>query len=164
MLNWKSTLSGIAIAITASTTLITSIPIVVTAQAANKEAYITAENKLAVADEMTIRQLTPRLNNTLDAADYPLYASFFAKEAVLMSDFGNVNGPKKIALALEASRSLITNKRHVAANPVISGVGNQAKVTIYLVVFERAESLLYRISSQHRHPGEAQWAMGGRAP
>jgi hypothetical protein len=41
-------------------------------------AYITAENNLAVSDEQAIRQVIARLNHSLDAADYPLYASFFS--------------------------------------------------------------------------------------
>lgn len=141
MLNWKSMLAGVAIALTASTTLITATPTVTRGQ--DTKAYITAENQLAVADELAIRQVIARLNHALDAADYPLYASFFAKDAVFTSDFGNANGPEEIARALDASRPLITNKRHVAANLVISGAGDQAKVTSYLVVFERAASLTY---------------------
>lgn len=143
MLPIKRWMFAVAISIIASPTFITSTLTVVTAQEADNKAYITAENKLVVADEMAIRQVIARLNHALDASDYPLYASFFAEEAVFTSDFGNANGSEKIVLALEASRPLITNKRHVAANLVISGVGDQAKVTSYLVVFERAESLTY---------------------
>jgi ketosteroid isomerase-like protein len=47
-------------------------------------AYITAENNVAVADEQAIRQIVARLNHALDAADYPLYASFFSQDAVLI--------------------------------------------------------------------------------
>lgn len=106
-------------------------------------AYITAENDLAVADELAIRQVIARLNHALDNADYSLYSSFFSKNAVFDTAFGKAEGPEQVAAALEASRPFITNKRHVATNLVISGSGHQAKVASYLTVFERAASLSY---------------------
>jgi ketosteroid isomerase-like protein len=106
-------------------------------------AYITAENNLAASDEQAIRQIVARLNHALDAADYPLYASFFSQDAVFNSAFGRATGQEQIAAALEQSRPFITNKRHAAVNLVISGAGDEAIVTSYLVVFERAASLAY---------------------
>jgi ketosteroid isomerase-like protein len=106
-------------------------------------AYITAENNLAVTDEQAIRQVIARLNHSLDAADYPLYASFFSKDAVFNTAFGQATGPNQIAAALEKSRPFITNKRHTAVNLVISGSGDEAIVTSYLIVFERTASLAY---------------------
>ncbi|MBE9033290.1 nuclear transport factor 2 family protein [filamentous cyanobacterium LEGE 11480] len=110
---------------------------------AAKTSYISAKNDLTVADELAIRQVIARLNHALDNADYPLYASFFADNAVFDTAFGQAVGPKAVAAALETSRPYITNKRHVAANLVISGDAKQAKVTSYLIVFERADSLTY---------------------
>ena len=106
-------------------------------------AYITAENNLDVRDEQAIRQVIARLNHSLDAADYPLYASFFSKDAVFNSAFGRATGQEQIAAALEQSRPFITNKRHAAVNLVINGAGDEAVVTSYLIVFERAASLAY---------------------
>jgi ketosteroid isomerase-like protein len=106
-------------------------------------AYITAENNLAVSDEQVIRQVIARLNHALDAADYPLYASFFSQDAVFNSAFGRATGPTQIAAALEQSRPFITNKRHSAVNLLISGAGDEAVVTSYLIVFERSASLAY---------------------
>jgi uncharacterized protein (TIGR02246 family) len=105
--------------------------------------YITEENNLNPENELAIRQVIARLNHALDAADYALYASFYAIDALFVTDFGNATGPEEIAQALEASRPLITNKRHVATNLVISGEGDRAVVTSYLTVFERAASLTY---------------------
>jgi ketosteroid isomerase-like protein len=106
-------------------------------------AYITAENNLAASDEQAIRQIVACLNHALDAADYPLYASFFSQDAVFNSAFGRATGQDQIAAALEQSRPFITNKRHAAVNLVISGAGDEAIVTSYLIVFERAASLAY---------------------
>jgi uncharacterized protein (TIGR02246 family) len=106
-------------------------------------AYITAENNLDVRDEQAIRQVIARLNHALDAADYPLYASFFSQDAVFNSAFGRATGQEQIAAALEQSRPFIINKRHSAVNLVISGAGDEAVVTSYLIVFERAASLAY---------------------
>ncbi|MEM8810054.1 MAG: nuclear transport factor 2 family protein [Cyanobacteria bacterium P01_G01_bin.38] len=106
-------------------------------------AYITEENDLSAADELAIRQVIARLNHALDAADYSLYASFYADDAVFVTDFGDATGPDQIAQALEASRPLITNKRHLATNLVISGADDRAVVTSYLTVFERTASLTY---------------------
>jgi hypothetical protein len=92
-------------------------------------AYITAENNLAVSDEQAIRQVIARLNHALDA--------------VFNSAFGQATGPTQIAAALEQSRPFIINKRHAAVNLVISGAGDEAVVTSYLIVFERAASLAY---------------------
>lgn len=105
--------------------------------------YITQENNLSPEDELAIRQVIARLNHALDAADYDLYASFYADGAVFITDFGNATGKDAIAQSLEASRPLITNKRHVATNLVISSEGDRAVVTSYLTVFERAASLTY---------------------
>jgi ketosteroid isomerase-like protein len=106
-------------------------------------AYITAENNLAVTDEQAIRQVIARLNHALDAADYPLYASFFSTDAAFNTAFGQATGQDEIAAALEQSRPFITNKRHAAVNLLISGVGDEAVVTSYLIVFERTASLAY---------------------
>jgi ketosteroid isomerase-like protein len=106
-------------------------------------AYITAEHNLAVPDEQAIRQVIARLNHSLDSADYTLYASFFSKDAIFNSAFGQVTGQNQIAAALEKSRPFITNKRHSAVNLVISGSGDEAVVTSYLIVFERTASLAY---------------------
>jgi uncharacterized protein (TIGR02246 family) len=106
-------------------------------------AYITAENNLTVSDEQAIRQVIARLNHSLDAADYSLYASFFSKDAVFNTAFGQVTGSNQIVAALEKSRSFIMNKRHAAVNLVIRGSGDRAVVTSYLIVFERAASLAY---------------------
>jgi ketosteroid isomerase-like protein len=106
-------------------------------------AYITAENNLAVSDEQAIRQVIARLNHSLDAANYPLYASFFSQDAVFNTAFGRVTGPNQIAATLEKSRPYITNKRHSAVNLLISGSGDEAVVTSYLIVFERTASLAY---------------------
>lgn len=141
MSRYRSILLAAAIALTTPLTL--TLWSSAHAQTPPQNTYITATNRLAVADELDIRQVIARLNHALDAADYQLYASFFTPSAVFASDFGDATGPQQIAQALEASRPLITNKRHVAANLVISGSGNQAIVTSYLIVFERAESLTY---------------------
>jgi uncharacterized protein (TIGR02246 family) len=105
--------------------------------------YIKAEHKLTPEDDAAIRQVIARLNHALDAADYALYASFFAKEGVFASGFGDAVGPKQVEEALAKVADFITNKRHVAANLVISGEGNEAIVTSYLIVFERQSSLAY---------------------
>lgn len=105
--------------------------------------YITDANNLSTADELAIRQVIARLNHALDAADYPLYASFYAVDAVFVTNFGNATGAEQIAQALDASRPLITNKRHLATNLVITGDSDRAVVTSYLTVFERAASLTY---------------------
>jgi DNA-binding GntR family transcriptional regulator len=60
--------------------------------------YITAENNLAVQDEQAIRQIVARLNHALDAADYPLYASFFSQDAVFNSAFGQATGQEQTKL------------------------------------------------------------------
>jgi hypothetical protein len=52
-------------------------------------------------------------------------------------------GRDEIAAALEQSRPFIINKRHAAVNLLISGAGDEAVVTSYLIVFERAASLAY---------------------
>jgi uncharacterized protein (TIGR02246 family) len=103
--------------------------------------YITTNNNLDVRDEQAIRQVIARLNHALDAADYPLYASFFSKDAVFNTAFGRVTGRDEIATTLEQSRPFITNKRHAAVNLVLNGAGDEAVVTSYLIVFERSASL-----------------------
>ncbi len=105
--------------------------------------YIKAEHKLTPKDDVAIRQVIARLNHALDAADYALYASFFAEEGVFASGFGDAVGPKQVEEALAKVADFITDKRHVAANLLISGEGNKAVVTSYLIVFERRSSLAY---------------------
>lgn len=103
--------------------------------------YIARPYEVAVADDLAARQVIARLNHALDAGDYALYGSFFAEDGVFESDFGDAVGPQEVAAALELVRPFITNKRHVAANPVINRDGEQLVVTTYLIVFERAANL-----------------------
>lgn len=123
---------GLALAITA--------PQPVTAEG---HSYITAANTLSSEDEAQLRQVIARLNHALDWADYDLYGSYFADDGVFVSGFGDAVGPSGVAAALEQVAPFITNKRHVAANLVISGGGDDAVVTSYLIVFEREESLTF---------------------
>lgn len=105
--------------------------------------YITAENTISAEDDAELRQVIARLNHALDAADYTMYGSFFAEDGVFVSDFGNAIGPEAIATALEQVAPFIINKRHIAANLVISGSGDDAVVTSYLIVFEREKNLSF---------------------
>ncbi|MCF6446040.1 nuclear transport factor 2 family protein [Nereida sp. MMG025] len=105
--------------------------------------YISAEHNLSAEDDLAIRQVIARLNHALDAADYDLYASFFAEDGVFESGFGDAIGPAQVAAALDQVRPFIINKRHVAGNFVISGEGDDAVVTTYLIVFEREAGLEY---------------------
>lgn len=145
----KAVLAVLTLALATSATVVASPLAWANAQDSSAQnnledvAYITEENDLSAADELAIRQVIARLNHALDAADYALYASFYADDAVFVTDFGDATGPDQIAQALEASRPLITNKRHLATNLVISGAGDRAVVTSYLTVFERAVALTY---------------------
>lgn len=112
--------------------------------------YIEAEHRLTAEDDAAIRQIVARLNHALDAADYPLYASFFADEGVFASGFGDAIGPQQVAQALTNVAAFITDKRHVAADLVISGEGDDAVATSYLIVFERRSSLAYVGSAVNR--------------
>lgn len=102
-----------------------------------------AEYGLKIEDDLAIRQVIARLNHALDAADYKAYGSFFAPDGVFVSGFGDAVGPSQVAAALEKVSPFITNKRHIAANLVISGRGDQAVATTYLIVFERQTELKY---------------------
>jgi uncharacterized protein (TIGR02246 family) len=112
--------------------------------------YIEADHKLTPEDDAAIRQVVARLNHAIDAADYALYASFFAEECVFASGFGDAIGPKQVEQALTNAAAFITDKRHVAANLLISGEGDEAVVTSYLIVFERRSSLAYAGSAVNR--------------
>lgn len=103
--------------------------------------YITAPNELSAEDTLAVQGVVARLNHALDAADYPLYGSFFAEDGVFESDFGDAVGPDAVAAALTQVAPFITNKRHIAGNYVVSGSGDDAVVTTYLVVFERETGL-----------------------
>jgi ketosteroid isomerase-like protein len=105
--------------------------------------YISAEHNLTVQDDMAIRQTIARLNHSIDLSDYKAYVSFFAKDAVFNTAFGQAKGPQQIEAALEASRPYITGKRHVASTVVINGDNKRAVATSYLIVFEATTSLDY---------------------
>ena len=113
------------------------------ATAQSKTDYITAPSILSPEDETEMRGIIVRLNHALDAANYELYASFFAEDAEFISDFGVARGPAEIAAALEQSRPFITGKRHVASNYLFSGDGETAVLTTYLIVFERETAIDY---------------------
>ncbi len=110
---------------------------------AQDNSYITAPNDLGAEDTLAVQGVVARLNHALDAADYTLYGSFFAADGVFESGFGNAVGPEAVAAAMTQVAPFITNKRHVAANYVVSGSGDDAVVTTYLVVFERETGLEY---------------------
>jgi uncharacterized protein (TIGR02246 family) len=105
--------------------------------------YYTAEYKIKAEDDLAAQQIIARLNHSLDAADYKAYGELFAPDGVFVSGFGNAVGPQQVAAALEKVAPFITNKRHVAANLVISGDAQQMIVTSYLIVFERKTELKY---------------------
>jgi uncharacterized protein (TIGR02246 family) len=105
--------------------------------------YYAAEYKLSVEDDLAARQVIARLNHALDAADYKIYGSLFAPDGVFVSGFGDAVGPEQVAAAMTKVAPFITNKRHVAANHIMSGGGDQIVVTTYLVVFERKTEMKY---------------------
>ncbi len=105
-------------------------------------AYITEANRLPAEDVTTILDVISRMNHAIDVNDYALYASFYATDGVIDSGFGPPSvGAEAIVASLEMSAPFITNKRHVIGNPVVSGSGDEAKVTYYLIVFERQTGL-----------------------
>jgi len=105
--------------------------------------YITAPYGLSVEDEAALKRVIVQLNHALDLADYQLYASLFAEDAEFVSDFGVAKGREAITAALERSRPFISGKRHVAANFLFSGSAAEARVTTYLIVFEREAAVQY---------------------
>ena len=122
--------------------------------------YITESNNLSAKDELAIRGIIAKLNHALDAADYTLYASFFSDDGKFVSGFGTANGRKEIAAALEQSRPMITGKRHIAGNLLVSGEGDKATVTSYLVVFERDKSLTFvgsAVNTDYMIRVDGQW-------
>lgn len=132
----KTTLLASAIALT--------VPVLPALAQSNEKldpAYITAEMNLPPEDVLALQQVIFRLNHALDEADYDLYGSFFAEDGVFVSGFGDAVGPEAVSAVLEQVSPFITNKRHVAGNVVISGEGDDAVVTSYLVVFERETGL-----------------------
>ncbi len=98
---------------------------------------------LKAEDDLAARQVIARLNHSLDAADYKAYGELFAADGVFVSGFGNAVGPKEVEAALGKVAPFITNKRHVAANLLITGDAQQIVVTSYLIVFERTAELKY---------------------
>lgn len=121
----------------------TALALSTTPATAQDTAYITDELDLPPADVEAVRQVVLRLNHALDAADYQLYASFFAPEAEFVSGFGTSTGPDGIAQAMEQSSAFTQGRRHVSANLVINGAGDRAVVSSYQIVFEREESVSY---------------------
>lgn len=105
--------------------------------------YISAELNLPADDVIALEQVIYRLNHALDEADYALYGSFFAEDGVFATGFGDAVGPDAVAGALDQVAPFITNKRHIVGNVVVSGEGDSAVVTSYLVVFERETGLEY---------------------
>lgn len=106
-------------------------------------AYINAEYGLTPEDDAAIRQVITRLNHAIDADDYRTYASHYAEDGVFSSGFGDATGPKEVEESLKTVSAFITGKRHVAAELLISGQGDQAVVTSYLIVFERRSAVAY---------------------
>lgn len=105
-------------------------------------AYISEPNGINAADQMAILDVIARMNHAIDVNDYPLYASFYTADGMIDSGFGPPSvGAAAIVATLQQSAPFITNKRHVVGNPVISGAGDEAKVTYYLVVYERQSGL-----------------------
>ncbi len=127
--------SLVSAAVLASDTAYTQTP-------APGASYITEVNAIEARDQAAILDIIARMNHAIDANDYALYASFYTADGVIDSGFGPPSvGAAAIVASLEMSAPFITNKRHVMGNPVISGSGDQAKVTYYLVVFERQAGL-----------------------
>jgi ketosteroid isomerase-like protein len=105
-------------------------------------AYITEANRLGADDVATILDVIARMNHAIDVNAYDLYASFYTADGVIDSGFGPPSvGRDAIVASLQASAPFITNKRHVIGNPIVSGAGDEAKVTYYLIVFERQTGL-----------------------
>lgn len=111
------------------------------ANEAQDSSYITADYALSVEDDLAIRQIVTRLNHAVDVGDYEVYATFFSDDAVFDTAFGQAIGPAEITAALEYSRPYISGKRHVASNILISGDGETATATSYLIVFEATTGL-----------------------
>lgn len=111
------------------------------AQTPADSSYIVADYALSAEDDLAIRQIVTRLNHAVDVGDYEVYATFFSDDAVFDTAFGQAIGPEQISAALEQSRPYISGKRHVASNILISGDGETATATSYLIVFEATTGL-----------------------
>lgn len=112
------------------------------AQSSEAAAHLTAANDLVAADQLRILDIIARMNQAVDLEDYALYASFYAADGVIDSGFGDpVEGHEAIVASLEQSAPFITNKRHAAANVVLTGSGDEATAVYYLIVFERVAGL-----------------------
>jgi uncharacterized protein (TIGR02246 family) len=105
--------------------------------------YYSMPYEVSVEDELAARQVISRLNHALDAADYKAYGELYASDGVFVSGFGNAVGPAEVAVAMGKVAPFITNKRHVAANHIITKSGDELVVTTYLIVFERQTELKY---------------------
>lgn len=102
----------------------------------------TATGELAPADRLAILDIIAQMNQAIDADDYVAYAAFYGEDGVIDSGFGPpVQGRDAIVASLNQSAPFITNKRHVAANIVITGSGTNATAVYYLTVVEREAAL-----------------------
>ncbi|MDX2237106.1 MAG: nuclear transport factor 2 family protein [Hyphomonadaceae bacterium] len=105
-------------------------------------AHPTRAQAVRADDALAIVDVIARMNGAIDTNDYPLYASHYTTDGVIDSGFGPpVSGHAAIIASLEASAPFITNKRHAAANIVLSRQGRDIVATYYLTVFERASSV-----------------------
>jgi ketosteroid isomerase-like protein len=104
--------------------------------------YAPAKLTLSPQDSAQIVDIIGRMNQAIDASDYPTYSMFYAENGTIDSGFGPlVEGRSAIVATLNQSAPFITNKRHVATNIVLQGDGQTATAVYYLTVFERTASL-----------------------
>lgn len=104
--------------------------------------YAPSTARISAADSAQIIDVIGRMNQAIDASDYPTYALLYTENGSIDSGFGPlVVGRSAIVASLNQSAPFITNKRHFASNIIVQGDGQTATAVYYLTVLERAASL-----------------------
>ncbi len=97
---------------------------------------------LSPADELAILQLLYKYSHLLDSADGEGWASLFTDDGEFVEPEATRKGRAELAeLARSHHRDHegASSSQHWVHSPVITGDGDRAQVTAYVIVFKRAE-------------------------
>jgi ketosteroid isomerase-like protein len=96
---------------------------------------------VSLQDRLELLEIEARFDWFIDTGDIDGWVDHFTEDGVFEASYGTAHGRDELHRFMEKLESGFSKgKRHVSANHVVEGDGQEARVSGYLVVFEREQA------------------------
>lgn len=96
---------------------------------------------LSAEDKLELLDIDARLDWAVDAGDVDGWVALFTLDGALEASYGSARGSDELkAMLQKLEGGFSKGKRHTTSNHRVEGDGDEARLSGYLVVFEREET------------------------